>query len=799
MFRSLSTAAIFICLSIPSFAQMMGAAVLGNVIDKAGTPVAFANVYIIENSWGTASDHAGSFALTGLEPGVYHIQVSALGYGVTSREVVVIDKESQILEFVLADANYTMPQVEVLGIRNRAMKTLPGSAVKIDKRELELLAPVSGNEVFRRVPGVHVVDEEGAGLRANIGIRGLDPDRSRTVLILEDGIPVALNPYGEPEMYYTPSIDRMAGVEVIKGAGQIAYGPRTIGGVINYITADPPDEEEVKLRVQGGQGGYFSGMMSYGNTYGNTGVQVGYLRRQADDLAGTRFNVNDFTAKFRLELSEKASLGLKVGLYNETSNSTYIGLTQPMYNAGGNDFVRMAPDDKLDVNRSSMSATHLIKFNPQLELRTTAYGYLTSRNWRRQDFNYTGTGSNLTGVVWGDTSVVGGAVYMRSSTGNRDRAFAVAGIESKAVYRYQAGIKNELQAGARLHYENALEQRINGTKPDAESGTLVEDEERTGNAQSLFLENKSWITEKLVVTAGLRLENYNYDRQIFRMNYNGVVTDTNLVAGSTVSKLLPALGLTYGISPDVQLFGGVHRGFAPPRVKDAITAQGQAYQLDAELSWNFELGTRATIIPGFQVEATAFMLDFSNQIIPVSESSGGTGAGEINGGSTMHQGAELGIVAGVGRFLEAPFRLDVDVNATYINAYFSEDRFIGGEDSGENISGNRTPYAPEFLLSSGITFETLSGLGLRLTGTYVSEQFTDELNTLQPTADGRTGLIPSYFVLDGTARYAVKKWNTTFTLSCKNISDERYMASRRPQGIRVGLPRLITAGLSIQF
>ncbi len=147
----------------------------------------------------------------------------------------------------------------------------------------------------------------------------------------------------------------------------------------------------------------------------------------------------------------------------------------------------------------------------------------------------------------------------------------------------------------------------------------------------------------------------------------------------------------------------------------------------------------------------------------------------------------------------ATFRLDLDVNATHIDAHFKSDRFIDAGDDISNIQGNRTPYAPEWLLSSALTFETSSGFGLRLTGTCISKQFADELNTVTPTPDGLNGLIPSYFLLDGTARYSVSKWKTTFSLSCKNMLDERYMASRCPQGIRVGLPRFITAGVAIQF
>ncbi len=147
---------------------------------------------------------------------------------------------------------FQIPQIDIISQRDGIFGRLPGSADYLNEVQLQRLAPLTGNEILRKVTGIHVVDEEGAGLRMNLGIRGLDPDRSRGVLILEDGIPVALNPYGEPEMYYTPSIDRMAGIEIVKGSGQILFGPQTIGGVINYITQDPPEKSQTKLRVIGG-------------------------------------------------------------------------------------------------------------------------------------------------------------------------------------------------------------------------------------------------------------------------------------------------------------------------------------------------------------------------------------------------------------------------------------------------------------------------------------------------------------------------------------------------------------------
>jgi Fe(3+) dicitrate transport protein len=194
-------------------------------------------------------------------------------------------------------------ELVVSGSRVGQLRMLPGSVSIVGRKELEERLPLSGNELLRSISGLHVVEEEGAGLRLNIGIRGLDPDKSRNVLMLEDGIPVALGPYGEPEMYFTPAIERMAGLEVLKGSGQILYGPQTIGGVVNYITADPPDVSSAKISLRGGQGGLFTGMMQYGTSFGNSGILVNYLRKQADELGPTKFRLNDISMKYTATLN----------------------------------------------------------------------------------------------------------------------------------------------------------------------------------------------------------------------------------------------------------------------------------------------------------------------------------------------------------------------------------------------------------------------------------------------------------------------------------------------------------------
>ncbi|WP_226388787.1 TonB-dependent receptor [Penaeicola halotolerans] len=785
-----------------SFAKDDKPAIKGTILSVNQEPVAFANVMVEGTYKGAFTEEDGSFIIYDLPDGEYTVIISALGYKRITQKVTIKDGVAQNLNIAFEEEVTEIPQITVFANRDRMFTKVPGSAGYVSREELTKIKPISGNEALRRVAGVHVVDEEGLGMRVNIGIRGLDPDRSRSVLVMEDGVPVALAPYGEPEMYYSPAIDRMSGIEVLKGSGQILYGPQTIGGVINYLTANPPQEEEIKVRMQGGQGGFFSGLLSYGNTFGNSGIQVDYLRKQADEVGPTEFQINDFNVKFKQELTERSTLGLKLGVYNEVSNSTYIGLTQSMYDMGGMDFLRIAPDDQLDVKRFSGSATHEYKINDRVKLKTLAYAYTTTRNWRRQDFASTPP-ANPTGVVYGDTNIPGGAIYMRNSTGNRNRQFEVVGVEPRLEVQHDLfGFSNELQTGVRYLYEKAYEQRVNGTKFNVSSGNLVEDEVRTGNALSAYVQNKFNLSERFMVSAGVRVENFNYERDIFRRSFPGIgVRDTILVNNSSLTEVIPGLGFTYKVFDKTTVFGGVHRGFAPPRTKDAITSLGDALDLEAEKSWNYELGFRADVTSGVYAEITGFYMNFSNQVIPVSESSGGLGTGLVNGGATVHQGLEAALAVDFSKiFSWKKTSLIYDINASYVEATYSEDRFIdAGEDAPVNISGNFTPYAPQVFLSSALSVETLSGFGLRLTGTYVGDQFTDELNTVTPSANGQIGELPAYFTLDATASYFVEKWNTAFNVSVKNLTDERYISTRRPQGIRVGLPRFITAGFEIKF
>ena len=92
-------------------------------------------------------------------------------------------------------------EVRVKGDRADTLVRASGSGSHISETQIKRAQPSSTSEVLRRVPGLVVRQEDASGLRLNLGVRGLSPTRSRLVLVEEDGVPLVVSPYGEPELY----------------------------------------------------------------------------------------------------------------------------------------------------------------------------------------------------------------------------------------------------------------------------------------------------------------------------------------------------------------------------------------------------------------------------------------------------------------------------------------------------------------------------------------------------------------------------------------------------------------------
>jgi len=668
----------------------------------------------------------------------------------------------------VATGEIRLPRIDVVGATDQLAADNPGSVAVITEQELEDRVPLSTQDALRKVPGVNVVETDGYGFSPRIGIRGLNPDMSKKVLLLEDGAPIALGPYTDPATYYHPPIERMERIEVLKGSSSLRYGPSTIGGAINYVTRQPPVTPGGMVDLRAGSRDYRSVQAEYGGAVGDAVGSVSFLHKEGDGFRDMPFEVNDLVLKGGLGLGDKQFLGAKLTYYRQDATHTYLGLTQKEFDEDPDQ--NRADGDRMEVRRWSVDVNHEYAISPTATLKTLFYYNQARRDWWRENFAFdTSTGENA----------------MLGQEQGRLRDFEVMGVDSRLAFAHRGfGIDNDAELGIRLHGEEMDNRRTNNAPVGSHTVTpiLREDDTRRARAVALFAENRFHVSDAVTVTPGLRVERYVQERSIDQWNSVPVGTDTT----TRNTEVVPGLGATWQVNPGTTLYAGVHRGFAPPRVQDAVSNDGTAVELDAERSTNYEVGARGRQgVVAYEI--TWFRLDFANQLVQASQA-GGASSQLTNAGESLNEGLE------VGGDIDLGGGFSIGGNYTWLpTARLESTRIIGGVDR----KGNRLPYAPEHLLNASLRYAA-GPVRVGLSANYVSEQFSDFENTRAGSADGKRGEIEARTVWDLSASYQLTA-KTRLYGTVKNLTDKKYIASRAPEGIFPGIERTVQVGLQVDL
>ena len=702
-----------------------------------------------------------------------------------------------VLAPVLVSAEAVAPVETIIVIGQKdGLRTIAGSGATIEQADLVRARVLSVNEALRQVPGVFARDEEGMGLRPNIGIRGLSPTRSSKVLLLEDGLPLSFAPYGDNATYYHPPIRRYSRIEILKGASQIRFGPNTVGGVINYVTPPSPETFEGQATWAAGSDGYLEADLNLGGPI--AGVRA-LLHANVTQSNGVRDNqslkINDFYLKLEKSLGEHHDLTLRASRYGEDSQVTYSGLTQGEYlaNRHQNAFV----NDGFEAVRVGTSILWAWAIDDNTTLKTSASYSWFDRDWWRQSSNSAQRPNDAS-----DPNCASMANLL-STCGNegRLRKYHTYGLESRLSKTGEVGaIKFESEYGIRYSDERQNRLQINSDTPTGRTpGTSVNAGIRENNlryiqAWSGFATTKatmgSW-----TISPGLRYEHMDLQR-LNRLN------PASLVRGKDqIQEWIQGLGVSYKINPRFAAYVGVHEGFSPPRVEDAINnTTGSSINLDAETSTNWEAGVRGDLTKGIAVDLTWFRMDFDNQIVP-SSVAGGSGATLTSAGETLHQGfeaslrgslADMGLMTGNDFYFRAA--LTHVAEASYVGTRFSG---VSG-NSTRSVTGNRLPYAPEWLINAAIGYRLATMGEFQVEYVRTDDMFTDDLNTVAPTADGQRGLIKAADIWNLTLNIHPESWPLGAYIAVKNAGDATTIVDRS-RGILPGAPRQIQFGLTKAF
>jgi Fe(3+) dicitrate transport protein len=739
------------------------------------------------------TDPSGRYGTSELREGVYEVTFSHPGFQEQRHTIRLSGSRAEILDVELRPAALSQQMLvsaaQIAGTAE-SLSEIPGAVDLIDRKLLSAARVFTLDEALRKVAGIQARGEEGFGLRPNIGIRGLNPTRSNKVLLLEDGVPLSYAPYGDNASYYHPPVDRFDSIEVVKGAGQILYGPMTVGGVVNYRTPDPPWRSAGAVTLTGGSRDYGNGHARWGNTWKRTGLLLDAMRKQGEGARdNVRSGLNDYTVKVVSNLTPRQSLGVKANYYGEDSRITYSGLREPEWAANP----RQNPfrNDSFDGNRYGLAFTHTYVFSAERALATSVYGSRFSRDWWRQSSNSAQRPNDSADPA------CGGMLNLHTTCGNegRLRDYFTWGVDPRLHVLHQLfGIRNQADLGVRGHFEDQERIQQNGATPLARSGVVVENNERRSQAYSTFVQNR-FSGGRWAFTPGVRVEHVRYQRT------NRLASGGAGVSGATsLTEVIPGAGVSFHPVSGVGLFTGIHRGFSPPRTEDVIhNNTGESLELKPELSWNYEAGVRARVSRRVALDATFFRMAFSNQVIPASVA-GGIGAVLTNGGRTLHQGFEF--TAQVENRAVLGSRHSIGVRVAY--TYLPVARFEGGRFSAVpgfatvGVTGNRLPYAPRQLWETSVNWSHARGWNVLLEAVGTGRQFADDLNTVEGTADGQRGLIPGATIWNATANYPMEAWRSTFFVTTKNAFDRLYVVDRS-RGLLPGSPRLVQAGVRWTF
>ena len=694
-----------------------------------------------------------------------------------------------------------------------------GAVTFIDQEEIEKFAASDVNRVLRAVPGVQLQEEDGQGLRPNIGIRGSGSDRNAKIVVMEDGVLMAPAPYAAPAAYYFPSMGRMEAVEVSKGAAAIKYGPSTVGGAINLFSSAIPERDggglSGRLKAIGGQDGTLrvhgaGGGWAALNEAWDVGVLLETLQNRSDGFktidggGDAGFRQQDYVGKlgFRSKAGSglRQSLEFKLQYSDETSNETYLGLTPADFAA--NPYRRYAASrlDEMNVDHTTVQATHRAEFSNETQLTTTAYYTETARAWYKiNDVRLTGApGWTSISDAVGNPANAAELAVLRGAAGeirvrNNNREYYTAGIQSVLGTTFLTGdVAHFVEVSARYHQDEEdrfqnddIYTMAGGQLTLSAAGAPGSQANRVGDAKAwaFFLRDTiDW--GRLTVVPGLRYETIKLRRTDYALNDPGRTAPT-AVSENSVDVLIPGISATYNLSDEWQLLGGVHRGFAAP---------GPGSTSDAEKSVNYEAGFRYGA-GKLSFEAIGFFNDYSNLLGTCTASTGGgcVIGTQFDGGEVEVKGLEVAAGYDAGALLGLGLGVPLSAAYTYIESEFQTSFASGFGPWGTVTAGDELPYVPEHQLTVSAGLEGGNWRGNLLVS------YVDATRSVAGTgAIPANQLINERVVLDLSAEYDIAPGVTLIGV-VENLTDEVYNVSFDPAGARPGKPRTVLGGVKFSF
>ena len=670
----------------------------------------------------------------------------------------------------------------------------------VSKSELDQFRYTDIHRIVSRIPGVYISEEDGLGLRPNIGVRGTGSLRMEKLNVMEDGVLIAPAPYASPAAYYSPTAGRMESIEVRKGSTQIKHGPFTTGGSLNYISTSIPTSKLNSVSLDIGSFGKTLMQVRSGDSMGKFAYLIELYSDKMDgfkELDGggdTGYTKTDFMTKLRYSFSESHALEFKYSMTDELSDETYLGLTDADYSDNPLRRYRATALDEMDADHSQVMLSYAAKINDNMSLAIVGYSNDFARNWYKLNKV---NGMSLSSITKPTADGWNEFYLLMDAENSADDAYRIkannreyysSGVQ--AVFNVNAG-NHDIQAGVRIHSDEMdrfqWEDRYgmqNGKLVMTTQATKGSDSNRIDSAEAtaLFIEDR-FTSGDMTVTAGARYEEIT----VMRDDWGKTDPDRSETPSQrkhSMDVVVPGIGIEYAINEFQTVSVGVHKGFAPPGPgTSGVTDKA----VDPETSMNTEIGFKSN--QGLNsLEFTLFTNSYDNLLGADTAASGGGSDELFNGGAVDISGFELylrRILVDNGRI-----QMPLELSWTSTNSEFQEsfDGFWG-----EVSKGDELPYLPDTMIALNL------GLNVDKLSANISMKKTSEMRTV--AGSGRiaeSNATDELTIIDLGLRYALQD-NIRLSVGINNFMDDDGIAARRPYGARPTMPRSFSLGVDYTF
>lgn len=696
-----------------------------------------------------------------------------------------------------------LPTVQVFGSGPENLQR-PMAPKKVSKEKVETYQYTDVNRALKQTSGVYSREEDGQGLRPNIGLRGTNPDRSKKVTLMQDEILIGPAPYAAPAAYYTPTMNHTSSLEIFKGFASVPYGPNSIGGAINYLTPDIPVEKQNRLSAS--LGSFQSSNLKVGSAgplssggYLLEGSKIhsdGFKKLLNGDKTG--YDQNHFLLKAAYDFSPQGRLILSLGYGDETSKETYLGLSPTDFEQDPYQRYAASQLDRMKWRHTRINLKHIQQLTTNSALETSLYRHDFHRDWYRLD-RFGNSSVSMRDVVNDPSSnqayfdILRGAADSSSLAGqngelviaNNDRTFFSQGIQSKfsQTQSFENG-KNQFEFMARLHSD---EIRRNHTSDQYQmvSGNL----ERTATPTAQVDLNRD---QAQAVSAAL-VNNFDYFdwtlTPVLRYETINFKFQNDLTKASSKrndSFWVPGFGVTRKFSDAFSVRVSANKAATVAGLSsDGSEKREESNNYETELKYQNQDSR-------IEAELTLFANDYRNITGTCSFSSGCSGAQldqQFNGGTALVRGLEGRVAT---EFNLGTYLVPLQFNLTQLKSEFTNEFNSSSPEWGLGTvrSGDPLPYVPNLQYSVSLGLSK-GAFKQDLTLSYFGKMYDQAVET------GRLE-VPAHGILDWAGSYLIKK-SLQVTAKADNLLANNHAVGLRPYGMRPGKPQSFQVGLVCTF